>query len=189
MTIDEAIKRTQKKRIGALSRFSVRYAQSLLLPGEEVIAAVVADIRTKRESFPGVTAITDQRILAACGLPGIRRSISFPLDKLENCEEASTIIQYKATFRTRRDAFAITTGPDAGEAFSAFIAGLNEDNLDAVKVKITGKVSGPTFLQQKKRNQVYREQAKARDLSNEISLQKRAAAQFDSLESDDPGNS
>lgn len=184
MNMNEAIVNTQKKKVGLTNKASVRYAQSQLLPGEDVVAAVVANVRTKKENFPGVVAITDQRILVACGLPGIKRCISFPLEDLENCEEASTIIQYKATFRTRRDAFAMTTDPEVGESFSSYIAQLNGENLNTVKLKVTGKILNSTILQQKKRNQMYKEQSKARNISNDIELQKKAAAQFDSDDSD-----
>lgn len=184
MTISEAIANTQEKQVGVMNRRSVRYAQSLLSDDENVIAAIVANVRTKRDNYPGIVAITDRRILTACGLPGIKRSFSIPLDELENCEEASTVIQYKATFRTRREAIAITANPDVGETFSTYVAQLNGEDLESVKLKITGKVSKATFLKYKMRNQAYKEQAKARDLSNDILLQEKAAARFDSAESD-----
>lgn len=185
MTISEAIANTQQKRVGAMNKLSVRYAQSQLFEDENVIAAIVANIRTKRDNYPGIVAITDRRILAACGLPGIKRCTSLPLDELENCEEASTVIQYKATFRTRREVIAVTADPDVGESFSSYVAQLNGEALEAVKLKVTGKVFSSTFLQHKKRNQAYKERAKAREISNDIALQKKAAAQFDSAESED----
>lgn len=185
MTIIEALTKIQKKRIGITAKKSALYAQSLLLPDEKVVAAITANIRTRRDKYPGVVVITSMRIMAACGLPGIKRCAELPLEDLENCEEASTVIQYKATFRTRRDSISIDTDPDTGEVFSRFVARLNGESLDAVKVKVTGNVLNPTFLQQKKRNQIYKEQAKARDLSREIDLQKKAAALFDSSDDDD----
>lgn len=184
MTINEAIENTQKKKAGGISRVSARYAQSLLLSDEEVITAAAANIFTKRGKFPGVAAITSRRIIAVCGLPGIKRSVSLPLDELENFEETSSFIQYKAVFRTRRESLAITLDPKSGDIFSAYAAGLNGNDMDSVKLKVTGSVKGSTFLQQKKRNQAYKEQAKARKISNDINLQKKAAARFDSAESD-----
>ncbi len=184
MTIDQAIRTTQKKKPGVTARMSVRYAQSLLLPNEDVTAAVTADIYTKREKFPGIAIITNQRVIAACGLPGIKRLIAFPLEDIKNCEETSSIIQYKAVFYTRRESFAVTLDPKSGEAFSEHIARLNGTDMDSVKLKVTGSVKTPTFLRQKARNQAYKEQAKSREQANSIDLLKKGAARFDSADSE-----
>lgn len=78
MTIDQAIRTTQKKKAGVTARMSVRYAQLLLLPNEDVTAAVTANIYTKREKFPGIAIITNQRVIAACGPPRHQAPDCFP---------------------------------------------------------------------------------------------------------------
>lgn len=182
MTINEAITQIQKRKVRGMNKFSVNYAETLIEPDEKVVTAVVANIRTKRENYPGIVAITDKRILAACGLPGIKRSLSLPLDEIENCEEASSVIQYKATFYTRREAIGLSVDPDVGEAFSAYVAQLNGEEMESSKVKVTGNIINPTILEQKKKNKKFKEASKARSISNDINLQKKAADQFDSFD-------
>lgn len=127
-SVSEAIVLTQGKKAGIINRVSVRYAESLLHPGENVIAAVIANIKTKRNNFPGVVLITTQNVMAVCGLPGIKRCITLPVEELLHCEEISSAIQYKALFSTRKNMFAMTTGPDLGDRFTTHIAQLNREN-------------------------------------------------------------
>ena len=46
MTVNEAIAKTQKKRVGLVNKISVKYAQTLLLEDEKPKAAVIANIYT-----------------------------------------------------------------------------------------------------------------------------------------------
>ena len=75
MTVKEALAQTQKKKAGLINKVSVNYAKTLLLPGEKPEAAAIANIYTRRDKFPGIVVITDQRVIAACGIPGIKRDI------------------------------------------------------------------------------------------------------------------
>lgn len=168
MTIQEALLRTQGKGAGMMIRPSVRYAQSLLLAGEEISTALSANINTKGERFPGLVILTDQRIMAVCGLPGIRRSVILPLDTLEKCEEKPTAINYKAIFSNAEHGFSFTVDPDAGEAFSRNIAILNgqEDAFDAVN-GIDSGILNPTLVRNRQRAKEKARMARAakRDVS------------------------
>ena len=92
MSINKALQLTQGKGAGFMNQASVRYAQTLLFSDEEICAAVVANVTTKGERFPGVVVLTDQRIIAACGLPGIKRCVALDLEKLETAKEDLTIM-------------------------------------------------------------------------------------------------
>lgn len=85
MTVKEALAQTQKKKAGLINKASVNYAETLLLPGEKPEAAAIANIYTRRDKFPGIVVITDQRVIAACGIPGIKRDICMNIRDLENC--------------------------------------------------------------------------------------------------------
>ena len=122
MTVNEAIIQTQGSKPGFINRRSADYAQTLLEPGEAVTAAVVANIFTRREHFPGVVVLTDRHILAVCGLPGIRRRIICDLERLDKCVEKPTAITYSASFAAGENAFSMTIDPDTGEKFSQRIA-------------------------------------------------------------------
>lgn len=65
MTVNEAIAKTQKKRVGLVNKISVRYAQTLLSEDEKPKAAVIANIYTRHDKYPGVVVITNKRIIAA----------------------------------------------------------------------------------------------------------------------------
>lgn len=180
MTVNEALVLTQKKKAGLINRVSVRYAETLLLPGEEVQCAAIANIFTRRDKFPGIVVITDKRVIAACGLAGIKRSISLPVSDLESCEETSSVIQYKATFRTHRDSFAMTVDPDVGKSFTTFIAKMNGESITSVKLDVDGNVRKPNLFSNKKLNQDRKEREKKRTADKEIELQKKAAERFES---------
>ena len=83
MTVKEALAQTQKKKAGLINKASVNYAETLLLPGEKPEAAAIANIYTRRDKFPGIVVITDQRVIAACGIPGIKRDICMNIRDLE----------------------------------------------------------------------------------------------------------
>lgn len=123
MTVDEAIRRTQGKPAGMVNKVSVRYAESVLQPDENTVAAVVANISSHGERFPGIVVLTDQRIMAICGLPGIRRVISLSLPDMEQCKEKSSSICYQARFQEHGKSFSFSVDTDIGNEFSRKLAG------------------------------------------------------------------
>lgn len=163
MTITEALLRTQGKGAGMMNQPSVRYAQTLLLPQEEVSAAVVANISTRGERFPGTVVLTDRRVMAVCGLPGIKRSLILDLDKLDRCEEKPTAINYKATFYAGKDAFSLTVDPDVGEKFSRHIAVLKgEEELFDTVSETASTIFNPTLVRNKQRARLTREKERSK---------------------------
>ncbi|MCI2057373.1 MAG: hypothetical protein LKJ86_09585 [Oscillibacter sp.] len=177
MTVNEAIERTQGKKSGMFNGFSARRAQALLQPGEEPAAAVVANIATRNERFPGVVVLTDRRVLAVCGLPGIRRSVIYDLDKLDKTEETASAITYKAVFFCEKTAFSMTVDPDVGEAFARHIAILNgeEEAFDAVDVDLNNSVLNPTLMRNKIRVRQAKERQRARRAAEMETLHKKQA--------------
>ena len=149
MTIQEAIRLVQNSNAGLVNRLSVRYAESLLLEGEEPSAAVVANVTTPREHFPGVVVLTDRRVLAVCGLPGIKRTAVCGADWA--CLEEPSAIRYKCTFSDGKTAFSMTIDPDTGERFSRYVAlsGGDEHALDAVPEE--GGILNLSVLRSKRR--------------------------------------
>ena len=107
MTVSEAIEKSRGGKALFLNRLSVKYADKLLLENENVLTAVIANIKTPRDSYPGVVVLTDQRVFTACGLPGIKRSVIIPLDELDDCGESGTVIMYTATFRSKDKTFSM----------------------------------------------------------------------------------
>lgn len=180
MTINEVLAKTQKKRVGLVNKISVKYAQTLLLDGEKPKAAVIANIYTRHDKYPGVVVITNQRVIAACGLPGIKRSTCLPIKDLESCEESSMLMQYKVTFRTRKDAFAMNVDPDVGERLSPYIAKINGNDVVSLKYDQKGKILSSNFLNQKRLNQKRKETAQEFADQKEIELQKKASMAFNS---------
>lgn len=180
MTVNQAVFAVQKRKPGFINRMSVNYAQTLLQENESVRAAVIANIYTKRDNYPGVVVLSDRNIMAVCGLPGAKRKVILPIDQLERCEEISTVIQYKATFRTHRDTFSMSIDPDDGEAFSAYIAEINGEEFEDIRLDADGKILNPNLLRSRKRNQIRKEHQKARSLQRDIARQKKAAERFDS---------
>ena len=184
MTVTEAIQATQGHPAGFFNRVSVRRAQSMLEPDETVMAAVVATVRTRSDKYPGVVVLTDRRVMAVCGLPGIPRETILDIDQLERCEETSTIIQYKATFLTRKAAFSMVVDPDVGEAFSPFIAQINGEQFEDIQLKVDGAFLNPNLLRSRKRNQLRRERQKERQRRRSIQRQRDAEANFRAQDDD-----
>lgn len=180
MTVNEAIAKTQKKRVGLINKISVRYAQTLLLEDEKPKAAIIANIYTRHDKYPGVVVITNKRIIAACGLPGIKRSICLPIKDLESCEESSMLMQYKVTFRTRKEAFAMNVDPDVGNRLSPYIAKINGNDAVSLRYDQKGKILSSNFINQKLLNQARKEKAKEFSDKKEIELQKKASMDFNS---------
>lgn len=164
MSINEALRLTQGKGAGIMNQASVRYAQTLLLPEEEVCAAVIANITTKGEHYPGVVVLTGQRIMAACGLPGIKRSVALDLEKLDKCEENPSVLNYKATFYAEKNAFSFTVDPEVGEKFSRHIAVLNGDvdDFDTASENIDSGIFNPTLVRNKRRARLAREKERSK---------------------------
>lgn len=180
MTVNEAIRRTQGRGAGILNRPSVRHAQTLILPEETITTAVVANIATRNERFPGVVVLTDRRVMAVCGLPGIKRSIVYDVDQLEKCEGTSSAINYTATFSVEKSAFSLTVDPDVGEKFSRYIAVLNgeEDAFDAVDADLSSSgIFNPTLM----RNRLRARQAKSRERAKRAAEQEAARARFEAM--------
>lgn len=151
MTIREAIRLTEGKDAGIVNRASVQYAETLLLDGEEPSAAVIANIATAREHFPGVVVLTDQRVLAVCGLPGIKRTAVCGAGW--TCQENPSAIRHKFTFSDGKSAFSVTLDPDTGERFSRHIAFANGDEhaFDEVPEDSEGGILNPALLRSKRR--------------------------------------
>lgn len=175
MTVNQAILAVQGKPVGMLNRFSSTYAESLLLPDETVLAAAEANIRTSRGHYPGIVVITDQHVMAVCGLPGIRRSIILRRNELEQCAENSTLLQYRASFFTRTAAFSMTVSPDVGEAFSAYVAQINGEELEDIQLDTGNSILNPKLLHNLKRNKLRREREKARTAARAGQLHREAA--------------
>ncbi len=186
MTVNEAIQAIQGRKAGIMNRLSAKYAQTLLHPDETVTTAVVANIMVKGERFPGVVVLTDRRIMAVCGLPGIKRSIVCDLDALSQCIEAPTALNYKATFSDGKNAFAFTVNPEIGEKFSRFVAILNgeEDDFDAVEAKDSG-IFNPALMRSKERAKKAKDKARAQHAANQEELRARRAAAASARQSED----
>lgn len=122
MTLEEAIRKTQGKSAGMVNKLSVKYADSLLHSNENVAAAVIANISARGENFPGVVVLTDQRIMAVCGLPGARRFIPLSVSELEQCKEKSSSICYQARFQEHGKGFSFSVSTDIGKEFSKKLA-------------------------------------------------------------------
>ena len=151
MTIREAIRFTEGKDAGIVNRASVQYAETLLLDGEEPSAAVIANITTAREHFPGVVVLTDRRVLAVCGLPGIKRMAACGAGW--TCQENPSAIRHKFTFSDGKSAFSVTLDPDTGERFSRHIAFANGDEhaFDEVPEDSGSGILNPALLRSKRR--------------------------------------
>lgn len=180
MTVNEAIQQIQGRKAGFINRFSAQYAQTLILPEEEVLTAVVANISSRGERFPGVVALTDQRVLAVCGLPGIKRSVIYDIDTMEKCVETPSAISYKAIFSTKESAFSMTIDPDLGEKFSRYIAILNgeEEEFDAAYADASSSIFNPTLV----RNKIRTRKAKSKERAKRLAEQEAARAQHEVME-------
>lgn len=164
MTIQEALRSTQGRGAGVVNQASVRYAQALLLPEEEPQAAVIANIDTGRERFPGVAVLTDRRILAACGLPGIKRFFAVPIEALPRRVESPSAIRFKFAFAHENTGFAVTVDPEIGEKFSRCIAVLlgEEQAFDAAGEGVKGGILNPALIRSKRRARQIKETLQAK---------------------------
>ena len=160
MTIREAIRLTQGNDAGIVNRLSVQYAETLLLHGEEPSAAVIANVATAREHFPGVVVLTDRRVLAVCGLPGIKRAAACGPNW--TCQEDPSAIRYKFTFSDGKSAFSVTLDPDTGDRFSRHIAFSNGDEhaFDAAP-EDSGGILNPALMRSKRRARQAKQAAEA----------------------------
>ena len=172
MTVSEALLQTQGKGAGFLNRRSAQYAQTLLLPDEEPVAAVLANINAKGERFPGVVVLTRGRAIAVCNLPGIRRTIVCALGDPVECTESPTAVCYKAIFSDEKSAFSFTIDPDVGEKFSRCIAVLNGEveAFDAAGAVNSTGILNPSVI----RNRHRARQAKERKRVTRAVAQERA---------------
>lgn len=153
MTVQDALRKTQGRDAGGVNRASVNFAETQIQPEENILAAVIANITTRRGHFPGVIALTDRRVLAVCGLPGIKRCFTIPMDELVKCDETSSFLNYKAVFHGREMEIALTVDPEVGERFSRCLAVLNGnvDEFDAVGGADKGGLLNPTLLRNMQR--------------------------------------
>ena len=100
MTVNEAIRQIQGKGPGLTERASVKFAQAQIREEEKVFAAAPVSIRSRHGNFPAVIVFTDKRLLAAGGLPGIRRAISLPLAGLLSCRSRKSPLSCNVTAKT-----------------------------------------------------------------------------------------
>lgn len=115
MNIKESLKKTQGRGAGFVNGSSAKFAQLLIEEGESVEAAVTANIFTRKGHFPGVVAITDKRVFAACGLPGIHRLQTLPLEELILCGHTESPLTWRFSFYTASRTFRITLSPVVGK--------------------------------------------------------------------------
>lgn len=115
MNIKESLKKTQGRGAGFVNGSSAKFAQLLIEEGESVEAAVTANIFTRKGHFPGVVAITDKRVFAACGLPGIHRLQTLPLEELILCGHTESPLTWRFSFYTASRTFSITLSPVVGK--------------------------------------------------------------------------
>lgn len=161
MILDEILLRTQGKRAGIVNQASLRYAQALLLPEEVPVAAVIANLTAGAERFPGAVIVTDRRVLAACGLPGIKRHVS--CGPSWRCQEDPSAIRYKFTFSDGKHAFSMTVDPDTGERFARCMAAVRgeADAFDAAGAGLDSGILNPALLRSKRRIQAARKTRRA----------------------------
>ncbi|MGL4790670.1 MAG: hypothetical protein ACRCW1_04600 [Anaerotignaceae bacterium] len=186
MTIQDIVCSVEGRKVGFVNRFSCKYAQSLLAEEENVKVAVLANIRTKRDSFPGVVAITNTRVMAVCGIPGIKRQICFPIEHLEPCTETSSFFQYQVVFQTRKDAFHMTIDPDLGEDFSKYVAWINGEEYEEISLQTKGLLLNPKLLRRQQRNKLRRSQEEQRAIEKDIEIQKATQEKFQKAEMSTP---
>ena len=178
MTVQEALRSIQGRDAGGVNRASASYAETLIQPEEEIVAAAVANIATPKEHFPGVVVLTDRRVLAACSLPGIKRSVSLPLDGPTQIQENSSFLNYKAAFAAKEGAFTMTVNPEVGERFSRCLAVLRgeAEEFDAVNSADTGGILNPTLMRNMLRRRKAREKDAARRKTAQEAAEKRLSA-------------
>lgn len=177
MTVQEALREIQGRDAGGVNRASAAYAETLIQPEERVLAAVVANIATPRERFPGVAVLTDRRVFAVCSLPGIKRSVSLPLEGLSQ-SETSSFLNYKAAFAAKEGGFTLTVNPEVGERFSRCLAVLRgeAEEFDAVNGTEKGGILSPTLTRNMLRKKKAREKEAARRKDAREAAEKRISA-------------
>lgn len=121
MTIREALEKTQGRGAGFINGASAKFAQMLLEEGETVDAAVAANIFTRKGHFPGIVAITDKRVFAACGMPGIHRLQSLSFEELIHCAKSESPLTWRYAFYTRNREFNITVSPAVGKSLAPHV--------------------------------------------------------------------
>lgn len=121
MTIREALEKTQGRGAGFINSASAKFAQMLLEEGETVDAAVTANIFTRKGHFPGIVAITDKRVFAACGMPGIHRLQSLSFEELIHCAKSESPLTWRYAFYTRNREFNITVSPAVGKSLAPHV--------------------------------------------------------------------
>lgn len=121
MTIPEALEKTQGRGAGFINGASAKFAQMLLEEGETVDAAVTANIFTRKGHFPGIVAITDKRVFAACGMPGIHRLQSLSFEELIHCAKSESPLTWRFAFYTRNREFNITVSPAVGKSLASHV--------------------------------------------------------------------
>lgn len=178
MTVQEALRETQGRDAGAVNRASASYAETLIQSDEHIMAAVICNAATPREHFPGIAVLTDRRILAVCGLPGIKRCVSLPMDEWEGCDEVSSFLNYKAVFRTKETAVSFTVNPEVGERFSRCLAVLRgeAEEFDAVNEVEKGGILNPTLMRNMMRKRRARKKETARRKEELDAIQERFSA-------------
>ena len=178
MTVQEALRETQGRDAGAVNRASVSYAETLIQLDEHILAAVICNAATPREHFPGIAVLTDRRILAVCGLPGIKRCVSLLMDEWERCDEISSFLNYKAVFRTKETAVSFTVNPEVCERFSRCLAVLRgeAEEFDAVNGAEKDGILNPTLMRNMMRKRRARKKEAARRKAELAAIQERFSA-------------
>ena len=144
MTINEAIKAIQGKSAGLTGRATVNYAQDQLYREEKVFAASSANIRSHHGNYPGIIVFTDQRLFAASGMPGIRRTISLPLKDLRQCRDLKSPLSYNVSLATKLDRFSAVLSPQAGKNFAPYFSALKRalsGELSQTSQQLSGQFS------------------------------------------------
>ena len=149
MTIQEAVRQTQGKDAGIVNRLSVRYAETLLLHGGEPSAAVIANITVGREKFPGAVVLTDRRMIAVCGLPGIKRVVA--CGPRWSCLEDPSAIRHRFMISDGKQSFSMTVDPDTGERFSRHIARFLGEEVDFDVDSENSGILNPVLSRSKRR--------------------------------------
>jgi hypothetical protein len=121
MNVSEALVATHGKPASPINADSVKYADTLIGENENVQAAVIANIRTAREHFPGVVAFTDKRLLIVHKMLNLKRCIAYPYEKISSCSETVAKFQYIATFHVGKFQFTASLNPKDGDAISPYM--------------------------------------------------------------------
>ncbi len=88
-------------------------------------------------------------------------------------------MQYKVTFRTRKEAFAMSVDPDVGAISLRTLQKLME-TIVLLKLDARGNILNASFFKQQRLNQQRKKKAKEFSDKKEIELQKKASMDFNS---------